>query len=119
MQRTVVIAEDELSIAHLLEEVLADEGYAVKLAADGAEALRLIEAVHPDLVVCDLMMPRMGGAEVWRRLKNNPDTAEVPFIFMSAAASRHEDFIDVPFLPKPFEIDHLLGLISRTLAHSA
>ncbi|MDO9379859.1 MAG: response regulator transcription factor [Nocardioidaceae bacterium] len=74
---TAVVVEDDPDIRALLEALLAPMGYTVHVAADGAEALRLADRVHPDLVTLDLGLPDMDGLEVARRLRSRCDASLV------------------------------------------
>jgi putative two-component system response regulator len=80
----VVVAEDDPINARLFREVLAAEGHEVCLAADGVEALELIAAWKPDLILLDLDMPRLGGYEVCRRVKQDPATRLIPLVIVTA-----------------------------------
>src|SRR5688500_8528352 len=99
---TILVAEDELAIRDLLVEVLRDEGYATLAAADVREALELAGRERPDLVLMDVMMPRLDGRVVVRRMRERPELGEVPVILMSAAAPVDPAELGVVFLPKPF-----------------
>ena len=79
----VVVAEDDLANAHLFREVLTAEGHDVRLAPDGVEALDLIAGWRPDLILLDLDMPRLGGYEVCRRVKQDPATRLIPLVIIT------------------------------------
>ncbi|HVG96407.1 MAG TPA: response regulator, partial [Chloroflexota bacterium] len=81
MPVTILIAEDEASIVDLASLYLTREGFTVHAARDGEEALELARRVQPDLVVLDLMMPRVDGWEVCRRLRKE---SNVPVIMLTA-----------------------------------
>ena len=85
--RTVVYVEDEPAVQRLVEYWLLDAGYAVHLAADGAAGLQLVRDVRPDLVVTDALMPVMSGDELVEALRADPQTAAVPIVMATAAAS--------------------------------
>src|SRR5262245_18269820 len=80
----VVVAEDDPVNSRLFREVLAAEGHEVRLAADGIEALALVADWKPDLILLDLDMPRLGGYEVCRRVKQDPATRLTPLIIITA-----------------------------------
>ena len=103
----VLVVDDERYIVDLLTELLEDEGYKVLRAGDGQAALDLLERHLPDLVVTDVMMPRLDGVRLLAIIREHHK--ELPVILMSAAVTPRVD--DVPFLPKPFDIDDLLALI--------
>ena len=77
IRHKILVVEDEADIRELLRYSLTQEGYAVEEAADGAEALDRITRRAPDLVLLDLMLPRMSGLELCRRLRANGDTAQM------------------------------------------
>lgn len=107
----VLIADDEPAIVDLLADFLEDQGFHVEKALDGATALRIIRQMHPDLVIADVMMPRMDGYELVQALEVEHDG--VPVILMSAAVVPRRP--DVPFISKPFDLGELLDLITRNL----
>jgi CheY-like chemotaxis protein len=111
----IVVADDELPIAQLLEDILTDEGYTIYLAADGQEALTLVRKLIPDLLLCDMMMPMLSGEDVYIALQTDPKTAKIPVILMSAAATRSERTQKIHFIAKPFELPQLLNVIKRSL----
>jgi CheY-like chemotaxis protein len=80
----VLIAEDDPFIRRIAEMTLERQGFAVVTAEDGEEALRQARTAHPDVVLLDLIMPKMQGFEVLRRLKQDPATASVPVIVLSS-----------------------------------
>lgn len=81
---TLLIVDDELQVRKLLETLLQYEGYQTQSAASGEEALALVAEQPPDLILLDIMMPGMDGYEVANHLKNNPATANIPIIMLSA-----------------------------------
>ena len=114
--RKVLVVDDEPAIRDLILAVLEDEGYVAFGASSGPQALALVSAEQPDLVLLDIMMPEMDGREAYRRLREMPTAAGLPVVMMSAAyaADRVPTGI-AAFLPKPFDLDHLLALIARAL----
>lgn len=85
--RRIVYVEDEPAVQRLVEFWLADAGFEVLLAGDGAEGLELIRATRPDLVVTDALMPVMTGDELVEVLQDDPDLRTIPVIMATAAAS--------------------------------
>lgn len=117
----MLVVDDDRVIQQLLEVNLELEGYDVAKAGDGEEALAAVRDFRPDLIVLDIMMPKIDGREVCRRIKADPTTAEIPIIFLSARA---QDF-DVTsglelgasaYVTKPFDPVDLLTMIERLLA---
>ena len=83
---TILVVDDDPVIQKLLEVNFTIEGYAVEVAGDGAEAVEKARAVSPDLIVLDVMMPKMNGLEAAKVLKGDPATASIPIIMLSAKA---------------------------------
>jgi DNA-binding response OmpR family regulator len=117
MAVTILVVEDEVYILDMVASFLELEGYAVRRAADGAEALALLQGGGIDLLLTDNMLPRLRGVDLVAYLHAHPELA-VPVIMMSAVRP-----VPVPptvtFLPKPFDLDHLAGLVARLLARPA
>ena len=86
----ILIVEDEPALAKVLQMRLEMEGYAVRAAADGAEALDLIAAERPDLVLADLMMPVMDGVELTRKMKADRKLKSIPILILTALRSKKE-----------------------------
>lgn len=83
---TILLVEDDPLFQRAYETHLQEEGYQVRIAADGEEALRQIEASRPDLVLLDLLLPRMSGYEVLAQVRANPSLAELPVIVLTNRA---------------------------------
>jgi two-component system cell cycle sensor histidine kinase/response regulator CckA len=109
---TVLVVEDEPAIREVVADLLEDEGYAVRQAADGLEAIDELEVDHIDLVLSDVRMPRLDGPALARRLRRHGYA--VPVVLMSAVGVE-VDLPGVGFLPKPFDRDHLLHAIGSAL----
>lgn len=111
---TVLIAEDEPDNREVIRSIVEDVGgHRALLAADGEEALRLAEEELPDVVLLDLVLPRLTGFEVTRRLKANSRTAHIPVIAITALGrwqDRREAYSAgaADYLEKPFDLDALL-----------
>src|SRR5262245_28994395 len=110
MAARVLIVEDESDIRDLLAFHLGREGYLVAVSRTGADALRQIRAGPPDLVLLDLMLPEIDGLEVCRRLRQDPRTASLPIVMLTAKSEEvdrvlglelgADDYIVKPFSPK-------------------
>lgn len=113
---TVLLVEDELSIAEALRDILEDEGFHVHLATDGRRGLADALARRPDLILTDVMMPNMSGLELVENLRSTPELADIPVVMMSAGwqeawrAARPD-----AILQKPFHVDQLLDVVRRVL----
>src|SRR5262252_3669621 len=82
--KKIVVAEDDDGIAHMLSAALGDAGYLVLRARDGEEALALSRAQMPDALILDVMMPKMTGIEVVRKIKNDVYTSKVPVLMLTS-----------------------------------
>jgi len=103
-----------------MESALQDAGYRVSSACDGVDALAQIQVERPDLVVMDVMMPRMDGFEALRRLKSDPETADLPVLMLTAKAADASVFTGWQsgvncYLIKPFNPMELLAFVKRVL----
>ncbi len=117
----ILVVDDDQVIQQLLRVNLELEGYAVEVAADGEEALRAFAAFRPALVLLDIMMPKLDGWEVSRRLKEHPDGAAVPIVLLSARAQqadveRGNELGVAAYVTKPFDPISLLDLVAGLLA---
>ena len=85
--RKILIVVDEPAILMSLDFLMKKEGFYVFIARDWGEALTIIEAENPDLIILDIMMPNVDGYEVCNFVKNNPDYSHIKVIFLSAKTS--------------------------------
>lgn len=115
-KQTVLIVDDEPSIREVMATLLEDEGYAVACARDGAEALAVVDGDGIDLVISDVVMPRLDGHTLARKLQMRPQ--RVPVVLMSA--NRTESGVPgIPLVRKPFDLERLLDVVDEALAKSA
>ncbi len=121
----ILVVEDEVSIRENIQDMLEAEHFEVVTAADGASGLQAAKIDHPDLILCDIMMPTLDGYEVLALLRQNSITAAIPLIFLTAKADRASlrqgmELGADDYLSKPFTKDELLKAITARLAkHSA
>jgi len=80
----VLIVDDSPTEQHLMSELLRGRGFEVMLASDGAEAVSMAEASRPDVILMDIVMPGMNGYQATRRLAQNPVTASIPVVMITA-----------------------------------
>jgi two-component system response regulator VicR len=90
--KKILVAEDEQDIMEIFKTALENNGFTVEPAYDGEEALRKINESKPDLVLLDLMMPKVDGFNVNLRLKENPETAEIPVVVITGKGNAKEFF---------------------------
>ena len=116
-RKTILICDDEPALRELIRASL-DDGYFFAEASDGVTALELAREVEPDLVVLDLMLPRLGGLEVLARLRADALLRQVPVLVITAWNETREDVIAAgaaEFASKPFDPDDLKATIERLL----
>jgi DNA-binding response OmpR family regulator len=121
MTKKVLIVDDELNIVTALEFLLQKSGYEVMAAQNGDEALKRIESFAPDLVLLDVMMPRISGYEVCRRMRERPDWKHIKIVMLSAKGREAEVSKGVSlgadlYVTKPFSNSELVGKIGELLA---
>ncbi len=80
----ILIADDNLQNCELLDAYLADEGYEIAMAHDGAETLKRVREWQPDLILLDIMMPKLSGYEVCQQLKQDEQTRDIPILMVTA-----------------------------------
>lgn len=117
----VLVVDDDKVIQQLLEVNLELEGYEVVKASNGEEALKMVQDIRPDLILLDVMMPKLDGREVCRRIKSDPLTAETPIIFLSARAQDMDvnsglELGASAYITKPFDPVDLLDTVMRVLS---
>ncbi len=116
----ILVVDDNPDKLHLIEAALSLAGYQVTTASDGVEALAAIESYQPDLVITDVMMPRLNGYELAQRIRANPVTKFIPVIMQTAAGRRTEDLRRanevgaLGYITDPTDLDLLLAR-TRTL----
>lgn len=90
--KTVLVVDDLQSELDLIAHYLVEAGYEIITATNGEEAIAKISQTQPDAIVTDLMMPKMGGLDICRKLKKNPETSEIPVIACTIK-NRYVDFL--------------------------
>jgi len=112
----ILVVDDEGIIRELMTYVLKKKGFITETARDGKEALDKIALDRPDIVILDIVMPGMNGLEVYKRIRENPDTEHIPIIFLSAEepikhaiAAREKTITE--YIEKPCDIEYLLKRI--------
>ena len=116
-RKTILICDDEPALRELIRACL-DDGYLFAEASDGMTALELAREVEPDLVILDLMLPRLGGLEVLARLRADEQLRQVPVLVITAWNESREDVLAAgaaEFASKPFDPDVLKASIENLL----
>jgi len=117
---TVLVVEDSVTQREMISDLLRDSGLKVKVAVDGVEALEFIQSHCPDLVVLDIVMPKMNGYEVCRRLKADPKTQNVPVVMCSSKGEEFDRYWGMKqgadaYIAKPFQPTELIGTVKQLL----
>jgi CheY-like chemotaxis protein len=118
--KKILVVDDDEKILGIVSLFLREAGYEVHSTHDPLQALRLASEVHPALAILDVSMPRLNGFDLAAQIASDPDTADLPFMFLSAASTERniEDARDVharAYLEKPFRKDALLKTIRDIL----
>src|SRR4051794_19820592 len=118
-QKTILVVDDDMELSDGLRAVLERQGHRVIQARDGHQGKQQVYAHKPDLVILDMMMPRMGGYPVLEHFKDKADAP--PIIMMTAnEGSRHKAYAEylgvINYLRKPFAMEELLGAVQKALA---
>lgn len=117
---TILIIEDDASVRSLLQKSLVGKGFKVHVAEDGLRGLTALEAVAPDLIIVDIMMPRLDGMTFVKAIKGNANTQKIPVIFLTAKNDPKSMIQGINlgarfYVTKPFQIDELLAKVQRAL----
>lgn len=120
MKKKILIVDDEKQIARMLKIRMESMGYEADVAHDGVEGLEKAQQYRPDLIILDVMMPKMDGFEVCRKLKEDPVFKSTPIIMLSVKAEEKANDLSViagadDYMPKPFEPEILMEKIRRLL----
>ncbi|EDM79078.1 DNA-binding response regulator, LuxR family protein [Plesiocystis pacifica SIR-1] len=116
----ILIVEDDPSVQTLLGKALTAQGYRVTQAQDGLAGLTALEEEQPDLIIADIMMPRLDGMTFVKAIKRNAGTRSVPVIFLTAKNDPRSvvEGINVGakyYVTKPFQLDELLSKVEKAL----
>jgi twitching motility two-component system response regulator PilH len=116
----ILVVEDSPSQRAMIADLLKGSGLDVTSVSDGVEALEKIQGHRPDLVVLDIVMPRMNGYEVCRRLKADPKTQHVPIVMCSSKGEEFDRYWGMKqgadaYIAKPFQPTELVGTVKQLL----
>jgi two-component system alkaline phosphatase synthesis response regulator PhoP len=124
----ILVVDDEIYIVHILDFSLGMEGYEVVTALDGEQALAKVKTEEPDLIVLDIMMPKLDGYETCKVLKSDPETRHIPVILLSAKGRNvdqkmgfqvgADDYITKPFSPRKL-VERINLILGQPTAHQA
>jgi len=118
--KTILIADDEAHLRLLVRKTLTEDDYRIVEAANGQEALALVRKERPDLVILDWMMPRLSGLQVLEALRDDPDTAALRVIMLTARTQQVDRGLALregvtAYLVKPFSPLELIQLVEQVL----
>ncbi|MBA3470986.1 MAG: response regulator [Herpetosiphonaceae bacterium] len=118
---TILVIDDEPTVRQLLHDILCDEGFAVVTVADGLEGFVALRTVLVDLILCDIMMPRMDGIAFATQLRGESRYVAIPLIMLSAAPAENSLLATMytAFLEKPFAVPALLTVVNQALSEPA
>lgn len=116
--KKILVVEDSPSISAMVQDELGEAGYEVFVANNGFEALRDLESIQPDLIITDIMMPKVDGLELCQAMKNRLETKGIPFILFSSrfdesTVTRGREIGARFFIAKPFKMDTLLSAVKK------
>jgi len=117
---TVLVVEDSVPQREMITELLRGIGLTVTVASDGMEALEQMQNQRPDMVVLDIVMPRMNGYELCRRIKADPSTQNVPVVMCSSKGEEFDRYWGMKqgadaYIAKPFQPTELVGTVKQLL----
>jgi len=120
MSGTILIADDSQAVRDILQMSLETLGYSVLVAEDGERAMERIQSANPDLIIADVMMPKVNGFQICRRVKSDPSTSHTPVILLTARSGQEDVFWGKDcgadeYITKPFRTQDLEQAIRRLM----
>lgn len=121
-KKRIVYFEDDCDMVELVRIILSREGYQVDGIAEGQAGIELIKEILPDAILLDLMLPDMDGWEIFRQLKKDPSTADIPVIVVTAKAQSIDKVLGLEiakvdeYISKPFRPNELVERVNMVLA---
>ena len=120
-QPTVLVVEDEVRLARTIELYLGQRGFTVRTASNGQEALERIAEAMPDVIIADIMMPVMDGYALCRRLRTDPATCTIPFLFLTAKGEDRDRARGLKmgaddYVAKPYDLAELYACVHALMA---
>jgi diguanylate cyclase (GGDEF)-like protein len=117
----IIVVDDNPVVLRLIESMLASQGFAVRTATSGHELLALLDAIQPDLILLDIDMPGISGIETCKRIKANPQTADIPIIFVTASNDKEHIIAGFAagaqdYIIKPSTKEELLARVQTHMA---
>jgi DNA-binding response OmpR family regulator len=120
VMKKILIIEDDKDMVHILKSILELEGYKTVAASDGKEGINAVKREMPDVIVLDLILPKMDGNEVCRRIKRDPELCKIPVIILTAKGTTRDELEGImdgadDYITKPFNPLDLIETIKHTL----
>ena len=119
MAKKILVVDDEADVLKVVKKRLEDRKFEVVTALDGDEGLTKAAEEKPDLIILDVMMPKLDGYTVVRQLKTNPNTRNIPVIILTAKGSGLKDLFSVEgvedYVTKPYDFEDLLAKVKKSL----
>lgn len=123
-QKQLLLVDDDPNLILLVKDYLEFRGYSVITAENGQDALNKIGAIHPDMIICDVMMPQMDGYAFVQQVRDRPETEWIPILFLSAKGQSQDRVkglntgADV-YMVKPFEPEELVAQVESSLKQAS
>lgn len=121
-KQKILVIDDEKTIAELVKNKLEREGFEVSMALDGVEGFEAIVREKPDLIILDILMPRLDGFQFYKKIKSDEATSHIPILVMTGRGAMKDTFEELgveAFLAKPFEPEELLFRVKKILSSRA
>ena len=118
--KKILIVDDEADIIEILQFMLEANGYECVTAMDGEEGLKLAREISPDLIILDVMMPKINGYKISRLLKYDNKYKNIPIIMVTARSQEQDKLIGEEtgvneYISKPFELEEILAVVKKYL----
>lgn len=117
----ILVVDDSPTVVQVVRQMLVEGHYDVLSASDGEEAIRVATDHHPDLVLLDIILPKLNGYQVCRQIKSSPETARIPVVMITRKAKEEDRQWGVEqgadaYIPKPFNAQDLLDVVQRLIS---
>lgn len=120
-RKSILVVEDDESLRNMIESLFLMEGFDVRSASDGTQALRLVSEYTPDLIVLDLMLPWVNGIEVLATVRQNPHLVNTPVLVTTGTATGAFDlrsFAPLHVMHKPLDVEAIVPVVRKLLEQS-
>ncbi|MEJ2721535.1 MAG: response regulator [bacterium] len=116
MSKSILVIDDEQDVREFLSDLLQDQGYSVRIATNGIEALDMMKQEAPDLILLDLLMPKETGTDLYRKIHRRKEFESIPVIVISGLPGRYLAVSkSVPVFDKPIDEEGLLEAIGKII----